>query len=72
MKRVSIGAKPGTGVRPLNPDEWVQARGGVEPMKRLTIDVPLSLHTRIKSQCALNGEQMADVIRDMLEKRFPG
>jgi hypothetical protein len=73
MKKVSIGAKPGTGARLVHADDWVQARGGVvEPMKRLTIDVPLSLHTRIKSQCAIQNQQMADVIRDLLEKRFPG
>ncbi len=40
-------------------------------MKRLTIDVPLSLHKRIKSQCAIENLIMADVVRDLLEKRFP-
>ena len=39
-------------------------------MKRLTIDVPLALHKRIKTQCAMNGDKMADVIRDLLEKQF--
>jgi hypothetical protein len=42
-----------------------------EPMKRLTIDIPLSLHRRVKSQCGEEGLQMADVIRGFLEKRFP-
>ena len=41
-----------------------------EPTKRLTIDISLSLHQRVKSQCALNGENMADVVRELLEKRF--
>ena len=27
------------------------------PMKRLTIDIPESLHTRVKSQCAKRGEE---------------
>ena len=73
MKRVTIGAKPGGAGRPADPDAWVQARAGAgEPTKRLTIDVPLGLHTRIKTQCAMRGVQMADVIRDLLDKRFPG
>lgn len=41
-----------------------------EPMKRFTIDVTESLHKRIKSQCAIRGVKMADVIRDLLEKEF--
>jgi acyl carrier protein phosphodiesterase len=40
-------------------------------MKRLTIDIPLSLHQRVKSRCALQGEKMADVVRGLLEKQFP-
>jgi Arc/MetJ-type ribon-helix-helix transcriptional regulator len=39
-------------------------------MKRLTIDVPVHLHQRVKSQCALNGKNMSDVIRDLLEANF--
>ena len=40
-------------------------------MKRLTIDVPADLHRRIKTECASEGLQMADVLRQMLEIRFP-
>lgn len=72
-KKVSFGGKPFTGAN-LNPDSWVQNRE-IEPkeaMKRLTIDVPVGLHKRIKSQCALQDLVMADVIRDMLEQRFAG
>ena len=39
-------------------------------MKRLTIDIPESLHKRVKSGCALRGEKIADVVRDLLEQRF--
>ena len=42
-----------------------------EPMKRFTIDVPESLHSRVKSQCALRKKKMADVIREFLERDFP-
>lgn len=40
-------------------------------MKRLTIDIPDSLHRRVKSRCGQDGLRMADVIRDLLETRFP-
>lgn len=40
------------------------------PMKRLTIDVPESLHSQIKSACALRGVKMADEIRTLLETHF--
>ena len=71
MKKVTIGIKPTSQSSHTTPDAWVNDRQAKqEPMKRLTIDVPLSLHQRVKSQCALNGEQMADVLREMLEQRF--
>ena len=71
MKRISIGDKPTAKSAPSSPDDWVAARtGSDEPMKRLTIDIPLSLHQQVKSQCALRGEKMADVIREILEQLF--
>ena len=36
-------------------------------MKRLTIDVPESLHRRLKMSCAGRGVKMADEIRSALE-----
>ena len=74
MKKVTFGSKRPTSVG-LDPDDWVKNRE-VEPnpkeaMKRFTIDVPVSLHKRIKSSCALQNLVMADVIRDMLEEKFP-
>jgi hypothetical protein len=44
--------------------------GPAGAVKRLTIDVSLDLHRRIKSQCAADGVQMADAVREMLETRF--
>ena len=60
---------------PARADAWVAEReapppAAAEQMKRFTIDVPLSLHTRIKVQCAAKGVKMADVIREMLEREF--
>lgn len=71
MKKVTIGGKPTARPVPSSPDEWVADRSDpAEPMKRLTIDIPLSLHQRVKSQCALKGEKMADAVRELLEKHF--
>ena len=71
MKKVTIGAKPQSSNHRLSSDAWVGDRPPAEPMKRFTIDVPLALHTRIKSRCALRGVKMADELRELLESRFP-
>jgi hypothetical protein len=73
MKKIDFGNHRPSQPIPENVDEWVENRDPSkrEPMKRLTIDVPLSLHKRIKSQCALENLVMADEIRDLLERRFP-
>lgn len=42
-----------------------------DPTKRLTIDIPESLHKRVKSQCANQGTTIADVVRAFLERKFP-
>jgi hypothetical protein len=59
-------------------DDWVAAPQSdeapapppTEPMKRLTIDVPLSLHKRIKAACALRGSKMVDEIRTILDREY--
>ena len=71
MKKVSIGAKAVASGNHPSKDQWVAAGQASEPIKRLTIDIPLALHKRIKTQCAIRGENMADEIRKLLEKHFP-
>jgi plasmid stability protein len=41
-----------------------------EPMKRLTIDIPESLHRTIKVQCALRGRKIADEVRELLLQKY--
>jgi hypothetical protein len=48
-----------------------RAPAASEAMKRFTIDVPVGLHTRIKTECARRQVKMADVLRDLLEREFP-
>ena len=71
-KKVSIGIKPTNKPSP-DADEWVDSRSkDDEPkvMKRLTIDVPESLHRTIKMQCAMRGTKIADEVRELLFAKF--
>lgn len=58
-------------------DEWVRQKPEAqpdtpaEPMKRLTIDIPESLHTRIKLGCVAKHQKMADAVRALLEQHWP-
>lgn len=39
--------------------------------KRLNLDIPAELHTRIKVASALKEQDMTAVVTEMLEERFP-
>ena len=72
-KKVTIGAKPTNKSAQSSADEWVENRSSgsaPEPMKRLTIDVPASLHRAIKTQCAARGTKIADEVRELLMKKY--
>jgi hypothetical protein len=43
-----------------------------QEMKRFTIDVPVALHRRIRAACARRGLRPSSVLRDLLEREFPG
>lgn len=64
-------APPKPEPRAEKPRKKPEEPAAAEKMKRLTIDIPDSLHRRVKSRCGEEGIQMADVIRGFLEKRFP-
>jgi hypothetical protein len=77
-KTVAFGAKPQPQQPAITADSWVsgqqqpaQQEEQGEPMKRLTIDVPASLHRRIKVQCAARDTKIADEVRALLEAHFP-
>lgn len=69
-----------------DPEAWIRDRGGVdeaavpapvpepeapaEPTKRLTFDIPASLHAAVKSTCAMEGRKMNEEIIKLLEARF--
>lgn len=70
-KKVAFGSQPKAAGLAADPDAWVERRTEPEPLKRLTIDIPKSLHGRIKSQCALRGTKMVEEIRLLLEEAYP-
>ena len=41
------------------------------PTRRLNLNIPATLHARIKSQCALDGRDMTETLIEILEARFP-
>ncbi len=55
-------------------DDWVERRSHDATSvatKRFTIDVPADLHRRIKMACAMRGENMAEMMRRLLNREFP-
>ena len=68
-KKIQIGSRP-TGKVAV--DEWVKNREsaltGKETTKRLTIDVPESLHRNIKMQCAARGTKIADEVVKLIDQ----
>ena len=72
-KKIAFGTKPTT--KPAPVDTWVESRASgdeakAEAMKRLTIDIPESLHRAIKSQCAMRGSKIADEVRELLLQKY--
>ena len=73
-KKIEFGTKPTNRPVPDAVDSWVESRAVeqavVEPMKRLTIDIPESLHRSIKSQCAMRGSKIVDEVRELLLQKY--
>ena len=73
-KKVAFGTKPTHRPVPETVDLWVDNRtedqAVPEPMKRLTIDIPESLHRSIKAQCAMRGRKIVDEVRELLLQKY--
>ena len=76
-KKIAFGTKPtAKPAAPAPVDTWVETRTAGEdtattaPLKRLTIDVPESLHREIKAQCAMRGAKIADEVRELLLQKY--
>lgn len=85
QKKVTFGPRPKPAApAPAEVDKWVESRGrGVEPtpetpppppkaeaVKRLTVEIPASLHARVKAGCAAKGVKISDEVRAWLEREF--
>lgn len=44
--------------------------GEQEAMKRLTLDIPESLHRRIKGKAVMEGVTMVNMLRELLEEKY--
>jgi predicted DNA binding CopG/RHH family protein len=66
-KALKIGPRPERKA-PASVEEFVS---GKPTNKRLTIDMPEELHTRVKFGAVREGLHIADVVRELLDKRFP-
>jgi hypothetical protein len=83
-KKVSFGTKPDLN----SLDALVQSRSegqGAAPAavaaapvaekeatRRVSVDLPLSLHTKLKLHCVQSGALMADYVRDLIAREFKG
>jgi predicted DNA binding CopG/RHH family protein len=77
-KKVNFGKKP-EAQETTDVENWVSDRSSVvsplpqeqpEKMKRLTLDIPESLHKAIKRQAVDAGVTMADLLRELLEQHY--
>jgi hypothetical protein len=77
-KKVAFGAKP-IARKAVTPDEWVAGNAAPKEaakeekkveLTRYTIDIPVELHAKIKSYCALKHVKMRDEIITLLAKHF--
>jgi hypothetical protein len=73
MSAKSIAFKPVNLTRPA--ESWVEGKSkpgiAAGATKRLTVDVPADLHKRIKMDCAATGRQISDVVRELLDGKYP-
>jgi len=52
---------------PKDPDTWVNSR---EDIKRLTFDMPASLHAKLKIYAVRENKTMGEVIIDLLKEEL--
>ena len=81
-KKISMTTKPNRDAQMKTADDWVKGETNgnqnliaedtpKEQTARFTIDIPISLHARIKSQCALKRVKMREEVLGILEEHFP-
>lgn len=75
-KRIGIGTRPTTDPQ-AQAQAWIRQRARESPGKasvytaRLTLDITPALRARIKLAAFGEGLTVAEMLRDLLERRFP-
>ncbi|PTR05618.1 plasmid segregation centromere-binding protein ParG [Nitrosospira sp. Nsp5] len=71
-KKIIMNPRPSKQPDPATADQWVENRAPdvKEPVKRLTLDIPVSLHRTIKAQCAMRDTKMVEEILELLIKKY--
>ena len=81
-KKVTFGVKP-IEQQSASVDEWVDTRSAPgeiadspkstsvpKKIKRLTLDIPETLHRAIKGKAVSEGVAMVDMLRELLEEKY--
>lgn len=70
-KKITLNTKPSK-KQEVSADDWVEncTTEENEPIQRLTIDIPVSLHRAIKAQCAMRGKKIVQEIRELLIQKY--
>lgn len=72
--QVSWGKKPAAAQKAIAPATDIDRLvTGQQPVvtRRLNLNIPATLHARIKAQCAIEGRDMTEALIEMLEARYP-
>ena len=69
MPPVNWGQRPSKKAAQL--DSFVKQTQIKAATRRLNLNIPVSLHARIKAQCAMQGLDMTEALTELLEERFP-
>jgi hypothetical protein len=75
-KKIEIGSKP-TRRSSTTSNEWPGLEAAAKEMtaeltKRLTLDVPFSLHQRLKVKTTVEGSSISDVVRQLIVNYVDG
>jgi hypothetical protein len=73
-KQVDFSVRP-RGVKetlPADPEQWVRDGQGADagPHKRLTLNLPVGLHTAFKGRCVVEGVTIQDKVRVLIEREL--
>ena len=68
-KKVTIGGRPSKS-KAAAAEQWVKTRETAEdePLKRMTFNMPESLHKALKLYCVEHDTKMSNVLRELIEQ----